>query len=436
MKFVNREKELNLLARVGQASLIRSKMTILAGRRRIGKTRLIVESQKESRCLYFFVARKEERLLCEEFVGLMREVLGMNIFGEIHKFKDVFALLMDFAERGAITLVIDEFQEFFRINPAIYSEMQDIWDRKKEHTRMHLILCGSIFSMMKKIFEDSREPLFGRADERLYVKPFSVETLQSTLLEYAPNHTAEDLLRLYMLTGGVPKYVELLVDRMAFSADAMLDEVLRENSLFLDEGKNVLIEEFGKEYATYFSILSLLASSKTSRGEIESVLQKDVGGYLARLENEYQVIKKVIPILAKPGTRSIKYEIEDNFLHFWFRFIYKNKATVEIGNFTYLRKLIERDGLTYSGRFLEKYFREKLALSGEWSEVGTYWESGFSNEIDIVAINRLERKVLFAEVKRNPSQYSKAALEQKTYQLQRTFAGFDLMYRGFSMADM
>jgi len=216
----------------------------------------------------------------------------------------------------------------------------------------------------------------------------------------------------------------------------MLDEIFRENSLFLDEGKNILIEEFGKEYVNYFSILSLLASSKTSRGEIESVLQKDVGGFLSRLENDYQIIRKVQPVFSKPGSKQIKYEIEDNFLHFWFRFIYKNKGAVEIGNFSYLKKLVMRDFPTYSGRFLEKYFLEKFAHSGEWSDIGSYWESGFKNQIDLVAVNDLEKKAVLAEVKLNKDQYSEAFLRTNAHQLVRNLGGYDIIFLGLSLKDM
>ena len=436
MKFVNREKELGILDTSRRLSLQSSRMTVLVGRRRIGKTRLIAESLKDARYLYFFIARKDERLLCEEFSGQIRETLGINIYGEIGRFKDVFGLLMDYAERESLTLVIDEFQEFNRVNPSVYSDMQQMWDRKKDRTKMHLILSGSVYSLMKVIFESNKEPLFGRADERLYIKPFSVITLKSILTAFYPDFTRDDLLAFYMLTGGVPKYVEQFVDKNKLTLYAMLDEILHENSLFLEEGKNVLIEEFGKEYTTYFSILSLLAASKTSRGEIESVLQKDIGGFLNRLENEYRIIRKVQPILSKPGGKNVKYEIEDNFLHFWFRFLYKNRGAVEIGNFNYLKTVVNRDFAVYSGRFLEKYFLETLALSGNWSELGSYWESGFKNQIDIVAINHLDKKVLIAEVKRNEQNYSVQQLKDKSHNLLRALGGYSVEYRGFSMKDM
>ncbi|MEQ1746253.1 MAG: ATP-binding protein [Saprospiraceae bacterium] len=436
MKFINRETELHLLETIRKRSLEASTMTVLTGRRRIGKTRLIAESLRGEPYLYFFVARKDEKLLCEEFAEQMREVLNISVFGEINRFKDIFALLMDQAERRPISLVIDEFQEFSQINPSVFSDMQHLWDRKKDRTMMHLVLSGSVHSMMTKIFENSKEPLFGRANERLHVKPFSVETLQRVLAEHWPNYGPEDLLAFYALTGGVPKYVEQFVDKGHLAFDAMLAEILHENSLFLDEGKNVLIEEFGKEYATYFSILSLLASSKTSRGEVESVLQRDIGGYLQRLEHDYQIIRRVQPVFSKPGGKNMKYEIEDNFLNFWFRFLYKNKGAVEIGNFTYLTNLIKRDFPTYSGRLLEKFCAEKLALSGEWSEIGSYWESGFANQINLVAINQMEKKALFVEVKRDEGQHSEQVLRSKAQNLHRDLGGYAMEYRCMSLNDL
>ena len=123
-------------------------------------------------------------------------------------------------------------------------------------------------------------------------------TLKSILNDYSPNYSSEDLLAFYLFTGGVAKYVELFVQARAFSLPDMLHLILNENSLFLDEGKHVLIEEFGRDYSTYFSILSLIASSKTSRPEIESILDVSAGVYLDKLERDFGIIKKIRPIIA------------------------------------------------------------------------------------------------------------------------------------------
>ncbi len=244
--------------------------------------------------------------------------LGVKVFGEFTKFSQLFEYIMELSKERHFTLIIDEFQEFLYINKSIYSDMQNIWDNYKNNSKLNLVLSGSIYSLMKRIFEDKKEPLFGRADSKINLKPFSVTTLKEILQSFNSNYSNSDLLSFFILTGGVAKYVEIFADKRAFGLEEALDVIFSEYSLFLDEGKNLLIEEFGKEYTTYFSILSLLASSKTSRAEIESILNKNIGGYLDRLENEYSIIKKIKSIFAKEGSRNVKYEIEDNFFNFGF----------------------------------------------------------------------------------------------------------------------
>lgn len=434
MKFYNREQELKNLQAIKEASFQSSKMTIVVGRRRIGKTTLIKKAYDER--VYLFVSKKNEALLCEEFILIIQESLGVKIFGQIQTFRELFEYLMELAKTLSFTLVIDEFQEFLQINSTIYSDMQNIWDSYKDTTKMNLVLSGSIYSLMKKIFEDRKEPLFGRANNKINLKPFSVVTLKEILEEHSPTYSADDLLSFYMLTGGVAKYVEIFVDNQAFTLEKQLALIFTNYSLFLEEGKNLLIEEFGKEYSTYFSILSLIASSKTSRSEIESILEKNIGGYLDRLENEYTIIKKVKPIFAKEGSRTVKYEIIDNFFNFWFRFIYKYRSTLEIENYEYVKNIVLRDYATYSGKFLEKYFVEQLKLSYAYSNVGSYWERGNQNEIDIVAVNDEEKTMLIAEVKRNPKKIDLEVLEEKASKLKAKFKAYDFAFRGFSLEDV
>ncbi len=134
-------------------------MTVITGRRRVGKTRLIKESLAGSVYLYFFVSRKEEPLLCAEFKDQVEQVLETEMIGNFNKFRLIFQWLCSEAKRRHINLVIDEFQEFFRINPSIYSDIQNYWDGGKELMHMNLILSGSIQSLMRKIFDSYHEPL-------------------------------------------------------------------------------------------------------------------------------------------------------------------------------------------------------------------------------------------------------------------------------------
>src|SRR5690606_37442793 len=350
MKFYNREKELRILHNIAVRSQQTAQMTFVVGRRRIGKTSLLIKASQDKTMLYLFVAKKNESLLCDEYVQEIQSKLQVEIFGELKTFKSVFGYLMGLSKTRNFTLIIDEFQEFTAINPSIYSDMQNIWDSQKAESKINLILCGSEYFLMTQIFEHAKEPLFGRATSRIHLKAFTITALKEILTDYHKEYTNEDLLAFYLVTGGVAKYVELLIQEKAFTLDNILKVILSDNSLFLDEGRNVLVGNFGKEYGNYFSILSLIASSKTSRVEIESIMEMQVGGFLDRLENEFGIISKVRPILAKPTSRSVKYQIKDNFLNFWFRFIYKNRSAVEIGNLGLVKKIIERDYNVYNGR--------------------------------------------------------------------------------------
>jgi len=434
MKFYNREKELQNLKAIEESSKQGSKMTIVVGRRRIGKTTLIKEAYKKR--VYLFVSKKNEALLCEEFVVIIQDTLNIKIFGEIKTFKELFEYLMELSSTQHFTLVIDEFQEFLQINKTLYADMQNIWDSYKDSSKMNLVLSGSIYSLMKKIFEDKKEPLFGRANNKIHLKPFTTATLKEIIKENHPDYLPDDLLSFYMLTGGVAKYVEIFVDAKAFTLEKQLELIFTDYSLFLEESKNLLIEEFGKEYSTYFSILSLIASSKTSRSELESILSKNIGGYLDRLENEYTIIKKVKPIFAKEGSRTVKYEIIDNFFNFWFRFIYKYRSAIEIENYEYVKNIVRRDYATYSGKFLEKYFTEQLKLSCKYSNIGSYWERGNQNEIDIVALNEEQKTMLFVEVKRNAKKIDLKVLEGKAEKLMKKHKGYEFEFEGFCLGDM
>ena len=131
MKFYDRENELHILTEMHSRSLSCAKMTVLYGRRRIGKTSLALQAVQDLDYVYLFVTRKSEVLLCQDYLEEIQQSLRIRVFGEFTRFRDVFAYLIDLSKSKPFTLIIDEFQEFSFINPAIFSEMQEIWDRSK-----------------------------------------------------------------------------------------------------------------------------------------------------------------------------------------------------------------------------------------------------------------------------------------------------------------
>ena len=115
--------------------------------------------------------------------------------------------------------------------------------------------------------------------------------------------------------------------------------------------------------------------------------------------------------------KNVRFEISDNFLMFWFRFIYKYWSAVEIGNMDYIQGKIHADYETFSGFMLERYYRQKYAESGVFSIVSNYWESGRGGkpgedkEIDLIAMDSEKKQLVIGEVKRNPDKISIPKLE-------------------------
>ncbi len=439
MKFFDRSKEIASLHEIREIAKNNAQFTVVTGRRRIGKTSLVWKAYEDEPILYFFVARKAESDLCEDYQLEIENKLGIPTIGRTEHFTDIFEFIMKLSIDRPITLFIDEFQEFFRVNKAVYSDMQRIWDIYSNKAHINLIVCGSIYSMMTKIFKDKKEPLYNRQTRFMTVRPFTPSVLKEILTEYNSDHTAEDLLALYSFTGGVAKYVQLLVDAGATTKEKMLNQIVKADSIFLGEGKAILIEEFGKDYGVYFSILSAIARGKTSRSEIESVVGREIGGYLTKLENEYEVIAKKQPLFEKSSTKNVRYTIEDNFFIFWFRFIYKYSYMLEIDNYESMKAIINRDYETFSGLMLERYFRRVLIERQAYTRIGGWWDRKGENEIDIVAENELNNEATFFEVKRKAANIDIEVLKQKAAAFLRTtgeFKGYNISYKALSMEDM
>ena len=416
-----------------------ARFTVLTGRRRIGKTTLIREAYKDEPFVYFFVARKVEGDLCEAYIEEVNEKLGIPTLGSSRKFSDIFRYLMKLSETRSFTLVIDEFQDFFRVSKSVFSEMQNIWDEYEKTSKINLVVCGSIYSLMQKIFKDKKEPLYGRNTAELRLKPFRPSVLKDIMADAKPDYSNEDLLALFTFTGGVAKYVNLLVDAGALDKDSMIRHIVSPNSTFLNEGKNNLIEEFGKDYGTYFSILSCIARGKNTRSEIEDVIGREVGGYLTNLENDYELIAKRQPLFEKSSTKNVRYELGDVFYSLWFRFIFKYGYIIEIENYGKLQEIIERDYKTFSGLMLERYFHRVAMESGEFTRIGRWWDRKGENEIDMIAEDELSNCATFYEIKRQRDDISIGTLKQKAEVMLRAtgaFKGYEIRYEGLSMEDM
>ena len=436
MVFYDRIDELETLARIERQSAETACFTIMVGRRRIGKTSLLLRASEKNRVLYLFVSRNSEAVLCSQFQRQANESLGLRVYGAINRFADLFEQLLIFAQKEHYTLIIDEFQEFDYINRSIFSEIQNLWDRYKDKIKLNFIACGSIYSLMMKIFENNKEPLFGRLTSKIIVKPFTISVMKTILNDYNPAYSAEDLLFLFTLTGGISHYISLLMNVKATSIKKMLDFVTRSDLPFLNEGKDLLVSEFGRDYNIYFSILQLIAAGKTKQSEIDATIGKNTGAYLANLENHYALICKSKPLFSKPESRNTHWIIGDNFLRFWFRFVYPNQSLIEMGKLDLLKHYITNNYEQYSGLLLEKYFHRKYAEEETITAIGSFWDNKGENEIDLIALNDFNGTATVAEVKRNPKKISLQALAMKSAVIQKQLAKYTVTFKALSLNDL
>ena len=138
---------------------------------------------------------------------------------------------------------------------------------------------------------------------------------------------------------------------------------------------------------------------------------------------------------AEPNSRLQKYFITDNFLNFWFRFLYRNYSAIETENFNYIKTLLKRDYLTYCGKILEKFYHSLFAGTGKYNRIGSYWEKGNQNEIDLVAVNDMKKEIVVAEIKMNPSRINPGALKRKSKKLIASYPGYRPKWIGLSLKD-
>ena len=443
MEFYGREKEIELLRREDELAADNARFTVMTGRRRVGKTELINRAlaKSDGSYLYLLLVRQGERSLCASLQQSIEEQLGarVSILGKAERLIDLLKVVFELAKERRFTVVLDEFQEMDYINSAFYGDLQGLWDRVHTTYKLHLVVSGSVNRMMNKILFDYAEPLYGRCTTHFKISPFPVSVMKQILEDACPRWRPSDLLDMWTITGGVAKYMKLLIDARAFTRKKMLETVFALGSPFFDEGKAALVQEFGPDHANYFSILCAVAMGHTRLSEIEQDVGVQATSYLANLEKNYELIKKVRPIFAEAKVKNSAYRIEDMFFRFWFRYVYRNQDLIELGRFEALREKVAGDLDVLNGVALERYFYWKFVEERSYTRMGGWWDRKSENEIDLVCEDEFAETVDFYEVKRDARRIDLRALERKAQAMltkHPELKGRKASYMGLSLDDM
>lgn len=420
MRFYDRERELARLHEIASLARRSSHLVLVTGRRRVGKTELVRRfAEGRDDVVYFFVSKKKPRILLEEFRGLLADRFPTLRSLSFPGFGEFFGFLFEAMAKRPLFVVFDEFQNFLQVDPAVFSTLQGLWDRHKDAIRGALLCVGSVQTLMRDIFEGRKEPLFGRATARLHVEPLGPDAVAEILADHRLD-PVRHLPFFYALFGGVPKYYFLLDRHGLFNRPR--EEIVRALFCEIDaplqnEGRELLIEEFGRNYHLYFSILEVIAGGETQMARIADgagINVNSISKYLDELVGYYRVVDRRAPITApRQDHKSGRYFVADPALRFWFRYVWKHRTLLEIGDDRGTAARIAEDVPNLMGRSFEELSRALLVqrngegvLPFRFARIGSYWSRRGDVEIDVVAVDENEENALIGECKLSGGRFS------------------------------
>ena len=443
MDFIGRTSELATL----NAELEHgSGFVVIYGRRRVGKTTLIKEFIKDKRAFYFLATTESEAQSMKRFAGVLSRTTKNPMLSKVTftDWLDLFQVVADDHPDEKKVLVIDEFSYLVKTNPDFPSILQNAWDEVLKDHNVMLILCGSLISMMKKHALAYDSPLYGRRTAQIRLMP-----LQFTDVYAAQNLSFEQAVEQYAITGGVPKYLEF------FQTDEPLVEQIRRVVLskngFLYEEPDFLLNEEVQTPINYFSVLKAISDGNHKLSKIGMTMEQDTSAitpYLKTLIDLGFVIKNV-PITEKNPERSRKslYYVSDNFIRFWFRYVYPFKGELELDN---QQIVLDEMGKDFKQKFVAFAYESicrnifaELCRKGQIdfapSRIGSYWrnDNEGDTEIDVAAVDNQHKRLFLGECKYHAKPVDVAvysALQEKgqSKELAAAFKGYEVVYGLFS----
>lgn len=369
MKFINRETELRELEEIEK--LARKKLFVVAmyGLRRVGKTCLLLKFIEKRGGLYFFVNKNKTSVdLLLEFQQILRK---SEVLGELENLDSWDRFVEVIITRKTPTIVFDEFQNFNFVEPSVFGILQKNIDLNENKPGL-IIVSGSLIGLMKRLFKNSKEPLYGRIKKSRKLDPL---TLKSCLrLQKELGIDLEDLIKLYMLFGGYPKYyvavedfglggktAEEIIDGLFLARDAPLE----------DETSSILSQEFGGRSGVYYSILEAIATGNNTLSAIAGYLNTpatSITRQINELKDYFELIELEMPYRGKRGC----YRIMHPLLEFWFSQVYKNFSDYAARKPEFVANLKKNLNGAY-GRYFERVAKEFLVQELKLSEAKRQW---------------------------------------------------------------
>jgi AAA+ ATPase superfamily predicted ATPase len=316
---------------------------------------------------------------------------------------EIFKYLRDFKTSTKKILVIDEFQYIGMSNSAFPSIFQKAWETLLADANVMVVICGSLVNMMMSQTLSYQSPLYGRRTSQIKMKQIAF----SYMKEFFPNMPADDLVLFYSITGGVPKYIETVLGSKDIY-DAIENKILNKQSYLYEEPQFLLSQEVS-EVGSYFSIIRAIAFGNRKLSDICSAIGKqaqDLTRYLKTLM-DLDLVEREVPVTEAAPEKSKKglYRLTDNFISFWFRYVYAYQANLEKGERDYVLEQIKKSFIDNHVAFIyEDVCRDKMwTLNAQdkfgfrFNKLGRFWDS--NTEIDIVGIDSVGKNIVLGECK-------------------------------------
>ena len=398
--FINRINELKVLE--NEYKKQNATFSVIYGRRRVGKTALISKYIENKPHIYFYATEGNLLIQLENFskeiINFSNLSYGKNL--KFNTFEEAFEFLSTLTLESRLVIAIDEYQNLCKLDKSFSSMLQKVWDTKLSKANIHLILCGSVLSMIQSEVLAYDAPLYGRRTSNIHLKSISFNHIK----DFLPKVSKLDLMNVYASFGTIPKYLQMYEYNKSFMEN-IKDNILDKNSYLYSEG-NFLLKSEINDVGSYFSILESISKGHTKIGDIASNLglhSSHLPKYISRLI-ELDVITKEIPVTETNPLKSKlgRYRIKDKFLNFWFYYVYKNYNYLEINQVKVVLDEIEKN---FNDRFVsfafEDYVYEELLLNPEKylnfipKKIGRWWNN--KEEIDLVAFD--DENIAYIECK-------------------------------------
>lgn len=443
MKFIGRKTE---LAKLNSEYEHDGAFVVVYGRRRVGKTTLIKEFIKDKTAFYFLATEELESQSMKRLAGVIGRTTNNGLIqkASFADWLDLFQIIADHQPNEKKILVIDEFPYLVKTNPAFPSILQNAWDEILKDNNVMLILSGSLIGMMQKHALSYDSPLYGRRTSQMRLSPLPFSDVYKAF-----DLSFDEAVKQYAVTGGVPKYMEFFQDKKELIDQ--LKEVVLSKSSFLYEEPFFLLRSEALSGVNYFSIIKAIADGNHKLGKIASALSLDTSSitpYLTTLI-ELGFIEKRTPITEKNPEKSRKglYFISDNFIRFWFKYVYPYKGELELDNMQIVIEEINKD---FTEKFVAFAYEDickdifaklcKEEISFTSSRIGSYWLNDINNdtEIDVMAIDTPDKKLFAGECKYHIKPvdaqvyFSLKEKVENNDEIKKAYPGFKIIYGVFS----